>query len=182
MNRQPSYPRAGAPPAPLPRAWDGAAEKDTAPKPTTEHPIILYFWAPWCAYCRALRPQVERMAGTFAGRVDLRPVQVDREPETARQYAVQAVPTWVVIHGEQEVFRHVGALGPEGLSAVFEGALQGRRPAHLAWGQRVLWLAAGLSLLALGSLSHSPVLIALGALLILAAALQQHRPSASKLG
>jgi thioredoxin len=58
-------------------------------------PVMVDFWAPWCTYCRRIEPALEKLA---ASREDILIVKVniDEEPDLARQERIEVIPTLVV--------------------------------------------------------------------------------------
>ncbi len=56
-------------------------------------PVVVDFWAAWCAPCRTLAPILERLAAEYAGSVDIVKLDTDAEPELAARYGVRSLPT-----------------------------------------------------------------------------------------
>jgi len=59
---------------------------------SSQVPVLVDFWAPWCAPCRMLAPAIEAVARRFEGRVELVKVNTEEQPDIARQYGVQGIP------------------------------------------------------------------------------------------
>jgi putative thioredoxin len=55
-------------------------------------PVLVDFWAEWCAPCRTLGPILERVTEHFAGRIVLAKVDTDRNPELSTQYGIRGIP------------------------------------------------------------------------------------------
>ena len=73
-------------------------------------PVIVDFWAPWCAPCRAVAPMLERIAKDYAGKLIVAKVNTDENPENAMNNEVQGIPTMIFVTGGKIVHRQVGAL------------------------------------------------------------------------
>ena len=75
-------------------------------------PVIVDFWAPWCAPCRMLAPTFEKLSDEYEGKVKFVKVNVDENPTTAIKYMVQWIPT-VMIFKEGKPYKTMVWVKPE---------------------------------------------------------------------
>ncbi len=80
---------------------------------SADKPVLVDFWATWCAPCRMLGPVVEEVAEETEGRAIVGKLNVDEEMELARKYRVASIPTLIVFENGQEVRRSVGVIDKE---------------------------------------------------------------------
>ncbi|HEY8737161.1 MAG TPA: thioredoxin [Candidatus Dormibacteraeota bacterium] len=75
-------------------------------------PVLVDFWAEWCPPCRMIEPVVTELATTLSGRLTVRRLDVDRDPEISTLYGVLGMPTLILFVGGQPVDRLVGFSSP----------------------------------------------------------------------
>jgi thioredoxin 1 len=76
----------------------------------SQTPVVVDFWATWCAPCRAIAPALEELATQYRGRVKVAKVNIDDNQETPQQYGVRSIPTLLVFKGGRVVDQIVGAV------------------------------------------------------------------------
>jgi thioredoxin 1 len=86
-------------------------------------PVVVDFWAEWCAPCRTVAPVLDELAGEYAGRVKVAKMNVDENPSTSNKYGVRSIPTLLFFKGGEIVDRVVGAHPKAEIKKKFEAAL-----------------------------------------------------------
>ena len=71
-------------------------------------PILVDFWATWCAPCKMLRPVVEELATEYEGRVVVAELDVDANPVTASKFGVLSIPSLILFRAGKPAERIVG--------------------------------------------------------------------------
>lgn len=86
-------------------------------------PVLVDFWAPWCAPCRRLAPLVEELAEEYDGRVTFTKLNTDESPAIAARYGIMSIPTIMVFKGGQPVKQVVGLRPKKDLKQNLDEAL-----------------------------------------------------------
>jgi thioredoxin 1 len=73
-------------------------------------PVLVDFWAVWCAPCRAIAPHVEAIAAEFAGKVRVGKCDIDANPQVPSQFEVRSIPTLLLFKDGKVLGQLVGAV------------------------------------------------------------------------
>jgi thioredoxin len=76
----------------------------------SELPVLVDFWADWCQPCRMLAPSVQRLAQELSGKLKVVKVDVDKNPQAGQAYGIQGIPTLILFHKGNVVWRSTGVL------------------------------------------------------------------------
>jgi thioredoxin 1 len=93
-------------------------------------PVLVDFWAPWCAPCHVVAPTIEELAREYEGRARFVKVNVDEAYSTATSLGIASIPTIVLFHRGKPIDRHVGVQPKSVLGEMLEtsvGGSDGRR-------------------------------------------------------
>lgn len=84
------------------RSWDDEVLK-------SGEVVLVDFWAPWCAPCRAIAPSVEQLASAYQGKAKVGKLNIDDNRAVTERYHVRSIPTLIVFKNGQPVGQLVGA-------------------------------------------------------------------------
>jgi thioredoxin 2 len=117
-------PRCGNCHQPLP--WIADADDDSFAEiaEAASLPVVVDLWAPWCGPCRMVSPALAQVATELRGRIKLVKVNVDDSPKIQQRFAVQAIPTLLVLRHGEVVARQAGAAPAARLRAWVEEAIK----------------------------------------------------------
>ena len=86
----------------------------------SDKPVLVDFWAEWCAPCQMLAPTVEAVAERYAGNANVVKLNVDENPSTSQRYGIKGIPTLILFKNGREEERLVGATSKEAISRIVD--------------------------------------------------------------
>ena len=81
----------------------------------SEQPVLVDFWAEWCAPCRMLAPTIDEIAENYSGRVKVGKLNVDDFGAIAARYQIRGIPTILIFSGGEIHEQMVGASSKENI-------------------------------------------------------------------
>lgn len=96
---------------------DSSFEKDVL---QASKPVLVDFWAEWCAPCRMLAPTIDAIAEQFGDSAGVVKVNVDENTSVAQRYGIKGIPTLILFSEGKEVERVVGATSKDSISRMIE--------------------------------------------------------------
>lgn len=86
-------------------------------------PVLVDFWAEWCAPCKAIGPSIAELAEEYEGRAKVYKLDVDAEGGIAAQYGVMSIPALLMFKGGKVVDQMVGGAPKPQIAALIDRAL-----------------------------------------------------------
>jgi thioredoxin len=96
---------------------DSSFEQDVL---QSDKPVLVDFWAAWCAPCRMLAPTVEAVAEKYSEAARVVKLNVDENPSVSQRYGIKGIPTLILFKGGKEEERVVGATSKEAISRMID--------------------------------------------------------------
>jgi len=88
-------------------------------------PIVVDFWAPWCAPCRMTKPVLEKLAREYQDKVDFWPINSDEHQGLLQELKIYGIPTVLLIQNGEVAGRHTGAQREDTYRQMFEALANG---------------------------------------------------------
>ena len=86
----------------------------------SDRPVLVDFWAAWCAPCRMLAPTVEAVADKYAATARVVKLNVDDNPSVSQRYGIKGIPTLILFKNGKEEERVVGATSEGAISRMLD--------------------------------------------------------------
>jgi thioredoxin 1 len=90
---------------------------------SSDIPVLVDFWADWCAPCKMIAPIVEDLAGEYDGKVKFAKMDVDANPTVPGSFGIRSIPTLLIFKGGSPVGQVVGAVPKTVLKSRLEEAI-----------------------------------------------------------
>ena len=103
----------------------------------SDKPVLVDFWAEWCAPCKKVDPLLAEIAKEMGDKVEIVQLNIDENPETTRAYRVMSVPTLTIFKGGEPVNSVTGRCSALGYSQLRETRY--RVNGHSVAARRKLW-------------------------------------------
>ncbi len=89
----------------------------------SDTPVVVDFWAPWCAPCRIVTPIIDELAKEYEGKIKVGKMNVDDNPNFPSQYGVMSIPSVFIFKNGQPVKNIIGAQSKENYKKGLDEAL-----------------------------------------------------------
>ncbi|MFI4872505.1 MAG: thioredoxin [Phycisphaerales bacterium JB061] len=89
----------------------------------SDSPVLVDFWAEWCAPCIALGPVIEELASDYEGKAKVGKLNIDEAQELSVKYGIRSIPTVAIFKGGEIVHMRVGLASKDDLAGQLDEAL-----------------------------------------------------------
>lgn len=86
----------------------------------SDKPVLVDFWAEWCAPCKSIAPLLENIADDQADSLKVAKIDVDHQGELAVKFSIRSIPTLMIFKNGEPVGTQTGAVGAGGLNQFIE--------------------------------------------------------------
>ena len=86
----------------------------------SETPVLLDFWAEWCAPCKMIAPLLDEIADEYQGKVTIAKINIDENPKTPPKYGVRGIPSLILFKNGNVEAQRVGVLSKSQLTTFLD--------------------------------------------------------------
>lgn len=144
-------------------------------------PVVIDFWAPWCAPCKSMKPALEKVQEEFQDQVAVIKIDTDEQYELSQDMNVSSIPTLIGFYEGKEVGRRVGGMSQRDIHAFFTSVQKGELIKTMDPRNRNLRLLAAAALFVLAFMNGINWLVLILAIAMLIFSLYDKLPFYDKL-
>lgn len=96
---------------------DGTWDQDVL---KSDQPVVIDFWAEWCAPCRVMAPTIDALASEYEGKAKIGKLNVDENTEVSARYQIRGIPTVLIIKNGEVAEQVVGVTSKANLSKLID--------------------------------------------------------------
>lgn len=89
----------------------------------SQSPVLLDFWAPWCAPCKMIAPILESIAPEYQGKLKIVKINVEENSQTPAKFGIRQIPTLLIIKNGEAAATKVGTLSKGQLEAFINASI-----------------------------------------------------------
>jgi thioredoxin 1 len=89
----------------------------------SDKPVLVDFWAEWCAPCRKIAPLLDELVTEMGEKIEIVKLNIDENPNTARDYGIMSIPTLTIFKGGEPVQSVLGVQPKGSIVKMIENAL-----------------------------------------------------------
>jgi thioredoxin 1 len=86
-------------------------------------PVLLDFWAPWCAPCKMIAPILENLAPEYRGKLKIVKINVEENSQIPAKFGIRQIPTLMIIKNGEAVANKVGTMSKSQLEAFINASI-----------------------------------------------------------